>query len=355
MRSALRFSAAALPALALCARALPATASADAAADAQPSLAPPPPALSPAAFRPFRVTKVTTLTRDTKRFTVAFPSESDVSGASTASCLVIKGSVGGKDVVRPYTPVSPASQRGTLDLIVKSYPTGSLSKCVWGLAGWLRAQAAQALRLFSAAFLLAAAPRANSEGPTPAHPRAPSTPSLHPTPTLGRALWDVKEGDSLELKGPFQKFAYEANQWASVGLIAGGTGITPMYQLILEMLSNPRDRTEIRLVYGARSEEDIILRDELDALAAAYPNFKVVYTLSKPSAAWSGRTGHVNKELLAAVLPPPQEKAATKILVCGPPAFMAALSGDKKSPSDQGELVGALRELKYEPSQVFKY
>ena len=140
-----------------------------------------------------------------------------------------------------------------------------------------------------------------------------------------------------------------------MGLIAGGTGITPMYQLILEMLSNPRDRTEIRLVYGARSEEDIILRDELDALAAAYPNFKVVYTLSKPSAAWSGRTGHVNKELLAAVLPPPQEKAATKILVCGPPAFMAALSGDKKSPSDQGELVGALRELKYEPSQVFKY
>jgi cytochrome-b5 reductase len=138
-------------------------------------------------------------------------------------------------------------------------------------------------------------------------------------------------------------------------MVAGGTGITPMYQLILEILANPRDRTEIRLVYGCRSEEDIILRDELDALAAAYPNFKVVYTLSKPSAAWRGRTGHVSKELLASVLPPPQEKAATKVLVCGPPAFMAALSGDKKSPSDQGELVGALRDLKYEPSQVFKY
>jgi hypothetical protein len=128
MRTALRLGAAALPAFALCARALPATASAEAAE--APSLAPPPPALSPSAFRPFRVTRVTTLTRDTKRFTVAFPSESDVSGASTASCLVVKGSVGGKDVVRPYTPVSPASQRGTLDLIVKSYPTGSLSKCV---------------------------------------------------------------------------------------------------------------------------------------------------------------------------------------------------------------------------------
>jgi cytochrome-b5 reductase len=168
-------------------------------------------------------------------------------------------------------------------------------------------------------------------------------------------MGQVKAGDTIELKGPFQKFAYEANQWSSVGMVAGGTGITPMYQLILEMLANPRDRTEIRLVYGCRTEEDIILRHELDALAAAYPNFKVLYTLSKPSAAWRGATGHINAALLASVLPPPQEKAATKILISGPPAFMAALSGDKKSPSDQGELVGALKDLKYEASQVFKY
>ena len=335
MRTALRLGAAALPAFALCARALPATASADAAE--APALAPPPPALSPAAFRPFRVTRVTTLTRDTKRFTVAFPSESDVSGAAAASCLVVKGTVGGKDVVRPYTPVSPVSQRGTLDLIVKSYPTGTLSKCVCAAAR-------------CAALMRHKPPHTHTHTHSHALSRTPRA-----SRARARALWDVKEGDSLELKGPFQKFAYEANQWASVGMVAGGTGITPMYQLILEILANPRDRTEIRLVYGCRSEEDIILRDELDALAAAYPNFKVVYTLSKPSDAWRGRVGHVGKELLASVLPPPQEKAATKVLISGPPAFMAALSGDKKSPSDQGELVGALRELKYEASQVFKY
>ena len=170
-----------------------------------------------------------------------------------------------------------------------------------------------------------------------------------------RALWQVKAGDSIELKGPFQKFAYEANQWKSVGLIAGGTGITPMYQLILEMLANPRDRTEIRLVYGCRTEEDIILRDELDALAAVYPNFKVLYTLSKPGPTWKGATGHIDKALLASVLPAPQEREHTKILISGPPAFMAALSGDKKSPSDQGPLTGALQELKYASTQVFKY
>jgi len=148
---------------------------------------------------------------------------------------------------------------------------------------------------------------------------------------------------------------YAPNAWASVGMVAGGTGITPMYQLLLEMLANPRDRTEIRLVYGCRTEEDIILRHELDALAAAYPNFKVLYTLSKPSAAWQGAVGHITKATLASFLPPPQEQDKTKVLVSGPPAFMAALCGDKKSPSDQGPLVGALSELKYAPSQVFKY
>ncbi len=44
------------------------------------------------------------------------------------------------------------------------------------------------------------------------------------------------------MKGPFAKFAYTANQWDAVGMLAGGTGITPMYQLLTEILANPRDR-----------------------------------------------------------------------------------------------------------------
>jgi cytochrome-b5 reductase len=345
MRQALRFSA---PAALLCAAARAAQWSVSADASAANPLAPPPPALSPSAFRAFRVARVAQLTHDTRRITVAFPSESDVSGASAASCLVIKATVDGKDVVRPYTPTSPGSQRGTLDLIIKSYPNGTVSKCVAGR--WGRPARARSCLSTGSRPPVSHCPRSPH---TLTHLLPPHPPP--PPPAAPRAMGQVKAGDSLELKGPFQKFTYEANQWASVGMIAGGTGITPMYQMLLEILSNPRDKTEVRLVYGCRTEEDIILRQELDALAVAYPNFKVVYTLSKPSAAWGGATGHVNAALLASVLPPPQEKAATKILISGPPAFMAALSGDKKSPSDQGELQGALKQLKYEPSQVFKY
>ncbi len=119
MRHAIRATALALPAY-LGVRASWVNASGD--------VSPPAPALSPSEFRSLRVQAITTLTPDTKRYTLALPSESDTSGVTTASCLVVKAKVGDKDVVRPYTPVSPASQRGSLDLIVKTYPNGSVSK-----------------------------------------------------------------------------------------------------------------------------------------------------------------------------------------------------------------------------------
>jgi len=196
-------------------------------------------------------------------------------------------------------------------------------------------------------------------------------------------MWSLKAGDSMQIKGPFVKLAYEPNKWSSVGMVAGGTGIAPMYQLILEMLANPRDRTEIRLIYASRTEADIILKTELDALAIVYPNFKVrhnvtipftdsttlthitatpllapaqvQYVLSKPGEGWGGATGHIKKESITSFLPSPQEGPSTKIFVCGPPGFMNTLSGSKKSPTDQGELTGLLKDLKYSSEQVFKF
>lgn len=130
------------------------------------------------------------------------------------------------------------------------------------------------------------------------------------------------------MKGPFKKFEYVPNQWDAVGMIAGGSGITPMYQLIHEILSNPRDATQVRLVYASRSPSDIILKTELDALAVTHPNFKVLYTVDAPVEGWKGTTGHVTKEMVTAFLPPPQPEAGKhQILVCGPPPMMNAVSG----------------------------
>ena len=149
--------------------------------------------------------------------------------------------------------------------------------------------------------------------------------STPPLPLLQVSKWlaGVAPGTAVEMKGPFTKFTYAPNQWDAVGMIAGGSGITPMYQLIHEILSNPRDKTEVRLVYASRTPGDIILKTELDALTVTHPNFKVLYTVDKPEAGWAGATGYVTKDMVASFLPPPQVEAGKhQILVCGPPPMM---------------------------------
>ena len=64
--------------------------------------------------------------------------------------------------------------------------------------------------------------------------------------------------------------------------------------------------------------------------------------------------GYVTKELLKTVLIEPG-KGNNKIFVCGPPGMYKAISGGKKSPQDQGELTGILKELGYSKDDVFKF
>ncbi len=67
-------------------------------------------------------------------------------------------------------------------------------------------------------------------------------------------------------------------------MLAGGTGITPMYQVINSILRDPSDRTQLSLVSANVGEDDILLRKELDTLAATHDNFRVYYVLNEPPA-----------------------------------------------------------------------
>lgn len=42
-------------------------------------------------------------------------------------------------------------------------------------------------------------------------------------------------------------------------MIAGGTGITPMYQIIKSSLKDPKDKTQLRLIYANVNEDDICM------------------------------------------------------------------------------------------------
>jgi cytochrome-b5 reductase len=159
----------------------------------------------------------------------------------------------------------------------------------------------------------------------------------------------------LSFKGPLVKYPWDANKHDHIALIAGGTGITPMYQLAREIFKNPEDKTKVTLVFGNVTEEDILLKKELQDLENTYPQrFRAFYVLDKPPAEWTGGKGFITKELLKTVLPEPKE-GNIKLFVCGPPPMYKAISGPKVSPKDQGELTGILADLGYSKEQVFKF
>jgi cytochrome-b5 reductase len=161
----------------------------------------------------------------------------------------------------------------------------------------------------------------------------------------------------LSFKGPIPKYEWTPNKHSHIGMVAGGTGITPMYQLIRTIFRNPEDKTKVTLVFGNLTEGDVLLRDELQAIENTYPQrFRIVYLLDNApqNAAWA-KQGRVTKELLKEVLPEPGTSENFKIFVCGPPGMYRAVSGTKTSPADQGDLSGILKELGYKKEDVFKF
>jgi len=257
-------------------------------------------ALDPKNFKPFTLGEVYNINHNTNRYRFLLEDKNQLLGLNVASCLVVKAPIGedGKDVIRPYTPVSDTQDRGFFDLVVKTYPAGVMSK----------------------------------------------------------HLASLQPGQTLEFKGPFSKIDYKPNMKKRIGMIAGGTGITPMLQVIHEILKNQNDKTEVNLLFANNTEEDVLLKNELDLLALRHSNFKVYYTVaSKTTPTWKHDVGFITEDLLKKHLPPPSDGDTSVVFVCGPPGMMEFISGDKAKDNSQGELKGLLKRLGYQGSQVFKF
>lgn len=94
---------------------------------------------------------------------------------------------------------------------------------------------------------------------------------------MSQLLDSLDIGDTIDIKGPVGEIVYlEPGQFlikgkprnaSKLAMLAGGTGITPMYQVIKAVLNNPSDKTECSLVYANQTLEDILLKDEVGGLA----------------------------------------------------------------------------------------
>lgn len=137
-----------------------------------------------------------------------------------------------------------------------------------------------------------------------------------------RRMAELQKGQTVMFRGPFGSCKYRPNMTKCLALVAGGSGITPLLQVITEIITNPEDETQISLLYANETERDILLKSEIDEIASKYPGFSVHYTLTFPPDKWDGSVGHITREMLADNLPLPADSLEqSQLMVCGPPAL----------------------------------
>ncbi|KAG5484066.1 hypothetical protein LSCM1_05920 [Leishmania martiniquensis] len=261
-------------------------------------------AMDPTMFKHFKLIKRTEVSHDTFIFRFALENEKQSLGLPIGQHIVLRAdcTTAGKTetVTHSYTPISSDDEKGYVDFMIKVYFAG-------------------------------------------VHPSFPHG------GRMSQHLYKMKFGDSIEMRGPQGKFTYLGNGTSRIqkpgqgfitekvdayAAIAGGTGITPILQIIHAIKKNKEDRTKVFLVYGNQTERDILLRKELDEAAANDDRFHIWYTVDRDiSPEWKYDIGYVREEMFLKHLPVPdmlgddsvpQNAGITKVmaLMCGPPPMV---------------------------------
>ncbi|KAI3682292.1 hypothetical protein L1987_82176 [Smallanthus sonchifolius] len=240
--------------------------------------------IDPDKFKEFKLVKRTQLSHNVAKFRFALPKSTSVLGLPIGQHISCQGKDSqGEEVIKPYTPTTLDTDVGYFELVIKMYPQGRMSH----------------------------------------HFR------------------EMKEGDYLAVKGPKGWFKYRPGDVRAFGMIAGGSGITPMFQVARAILEDESDKTKLDLIYANVTVDDILLKAKLDTLATKYyGRFKVYYVLDQPPEGWTGGVGFVTKEMIEEHLPGPAFDI--KILRCGPPPMNKAMASH-------------LEALGYEPKALFQF
>jgi cytochrome-b5 reductase len=269
--------------------------------------------LIPTTPAPFKLVSRREYNHDSTIYEFGLPEGKSLSLPTCACILAIAPGIGadGADVVRPYTPMSDNSLLGKFQLLVKRYPS----------------------------------------------PRDGVPPGL-----MSNHLFGLAVGDEVLFKHiTFNvKIQYPFVAFKSVSMVCAGTGITPMFQALQRLLDTPGDTTKIAMLYGNKTVEDILLRDELEAYAKKHEDrFRLVMVVGQgkddegpPGWHEAGNdSGWIDEEKVAKYCHPPADD--TCVFVCGVPPMYNALCG----PRDQKEIKegSTLHKLGYANGSCFKF
>lgn len=224
----------------------------------------------------------TQVTHNTLVLRFALPSPQHRLGLPCGHHVRLSTEIDGENVARPYTPVSDDTDIGFVDILVKVYYANT-------------------------------------------HPDYPEG------GRLSQYLNTLPLGAKMTFTGPTGKFHYQGRGVFSrlstpgfarhLSMVAGGTGITPLYAVMRAVLRDPGDATTMSLIFANLTEEDILLRAELELLAALHPErLKLYFVLASPPEGWTQGRSMVTTELMAERLFPPGPE--TLGLMCGPSGLM---------------------------------
>lgn len=204
---------------------------------------------------------------NTNIYKFALPRSSDKLGLPIGQHITLTATIDGKEVTRSYTPISSDDDEGFFELLVKTYPKGNISKY----------------------------------------------------------LDNISLYEHVKVKGPKGRLQYKPNMVKNIGMIAGGTGIAPMLQVVSAIVRNPEDLTNVFLIFANVTHDDILLKEEIDNLAEKYPNFKIHYVLNEApkDKEWNGSIGFVTEDVIKTYFAGPKDD--TKIFICGPPPMVSAM------------------------------
>jgi len=225
--------------------------------------------LKPDTFQDLPLSQITKTSHNVKIYRFSLPSPNQILGLPIGQHISIAATPKNaeKEIVRSYTPISSDEDLGYVDFMIKSYPQGNIS----------------------------------------AH------------------MDKLSVGDTMKFRGPKGAMVYKSNMCRHIGMIAGGTGITPMLQIIraIQRGRSSGDKTKVDLIFANVNPDDILLQEDIDAIAKQDPNFSVYYVLNNPPEGWTGGVGFVTPDIMKARLPGPAPDM--KLLMCGPPPMISAM------------------------------
>ncbi|CAH2092156.1 unnamed protein product [Euphydryas editha] len=228
------------------------------------------------------------INHDTRRFRFGLPTPEHVLGLPIGQHIHLSVKIDDDLIIRAYTPVSSDEEKGYVDLVIKVYFKN-------------------------------------------VHPKFPEGGKM------SQYLNNMKLGDTIDVRGPSGRLQYAGNglflikklrkdppvkvSVKKMNMIAGGTGIAPMLQLIRHICKDASDSTEMRLLFANQTEQDILLRDELEKYLREHPKqFKLWYTIDRANEGWKYSVGFINDEMIKEHLFPPADDVI--VLMCGPPPMI---------------------------------